>query len=245
MPTDDPDSSNMTKTSVIFCAGAWHSTSHIDPLLPFFKNAGYRVVPHISPSSSAQSHLFEDDIKAIQSLTTAELQSGHDVVLILHSWAGLSGLEAVNKLTATSEHQAGNLLHIILLASFLDPVPIAEHLGRNDFVRPDLEKGISWTQHGEKAFYNDIPLEKAQPFIEALTSLAFYTDPPQLPSDRWKATAPVTYFLCNQDNAVPPEIGEKTAADYGMQLVRMDAGHCPFATQPENFVEVVNGRLRT
>ena len=134
-------------------------------------------------------------------------------------------------------------MRVILLGSFIDIGPIIEHLGRSEFIVPDPNKGLVWAQHGEKAFYNDMSPEAAQPFIDALSSLAMYTDQPQLSSTRWQSQ-PVTYLLCTQDNAVPPEIGEKTAAEYGMRLARIDAGHCPFVSQPEKFVAVVDGILR-
>ena len=234
----------MTKTSIILCAGAWHTNAHIEPVIPVFDKAGYRIVPQLLPSSGAHSNLFDDDVKAIEATTLSELQDGHNVVLILHSLAGLSGLEAVNNITADAKELNGKISRIILLGSFLDIEPITEHLVRNEFVLPEPDKGIMWAQQGEKVFYNDISSEKARPFIEALTSLALYTTPPQVSSDRWQTAAPVTYLLCEHDNTVPPEIGEKTATEYGMELVRMDAGHCPYTSQPEKFVRVVDEILR-
>jgi pimeloyl-ACP methyl ester carboxylesterase len=217
-----------------------------EPVIPFFGKAGYRIVPQTLLSAGAHSNLFQDDVKAIQSTTEAELRDGHNAVLILHSWAGMCGLEAVNNITATTNDFNGKISRIILLGSFLDVEPIIENLSRNDFdfVVPEPEKGISYIQHGTVAFYNDISPQEAQPFIEALTSQAFYIDQPQVTSDRWQSAAPLTYLLCEHDNCVPPEIGEKTAAEYGMQLVRMDAGHCPYTSQPQRFAEVVHGILR-
>jgi pimeloyl-ACP methyl ester carboxylesterase len=234
----------MVKTSIILCAGAWHTRAHVEPVIPFFEKAGYRILPQTLLSAGAHSNLFQVDVKAVQSTTEAELRDGHNAVLILHSWAGMSGLEAVNNIAATTNDFNGKISRIILLGSFLDVEPIIENLFRNDFVVPEPENGISYTQYGTLAFYNDISPEKAQPFIQALTSQAFYIDQPQVTSDRWRSAAPLTYLLCEHDNCVPLEIGEKTATEYGMQLVRMDAGHCPYTSQPQKFAEVVDGILR-
>jgi pimeloyl-ACP methyl ester carboxylesterase len=233
----------MAKTSIILCAGAWHTKIHIDPVIPFFEKAGYKIIPHTLLSTGGQSNTFAADVSAIRSVVTTELEAGNNVVPIFHSLAGLSGLEAINTITTITTITTGKLQRVILLASFLDVGPITEHLGRNAYIVPEPETGLIWTLHGEESFYNDMAPEDAKPFIDALASLAMYTDPPLLSSSRWQSET-VTYLLCERDNAVPPEIGEKTAAEYGMQLVRMDAGHCPFVSQPEKFVSVVDGILR-
>ena len=233
----------MENTSIILCSGAWHTNAHIEPVIPYFIKAGYRIVPQTLLSAGAQG-LWEEDVNAVQSTILAELRSGRNVVLILHSLAGLAGFEAVNRIGASTKDYEGKIVRIIPLASFIDVMPITEHLIRNDFIRPEMEKGISWTNNGEVAFYNDISPEKAKPFIDALTSQAFYAKLPDLSSGSWRTAAPLTYLMCNQDSAVPSEFSESFAAEYGMDLVRMDAGHCPYTSQPEKFVEVVDKILR-
>lgn len=233
----------MAKTSVILCAGAWHTQVHIDPVIPFFEKAGYRIVSHTLLVTGAQSNVFEDEVKATQSVIEAELQAGYDVVPIFHSLAGPSGLEAINNLTADLKDYGGKIKRIIFLASFLDIDPITKVLVDNEFVTIDMEKGLMWTQHGEKSFYNDMSPEAAQPFIEALSSIGMYSSKPEPSSNEWQRQ-PVTFLLCNQDKVVPPEIAEKTASEYGMQIARMDAGHCPFTSQPEKFVKVVDEILK-
>lgn len=232
----------MTKTSVVLCAGAWHTQAHIDPVISFFEKAGYRIVSRTLLVTGAQSNVFEDDVKATQSAIETELQAGYNVIPIFHSLAGPCGLEAVNNLTATLQNHSGMIQRIIFLASFLDVDPITKNLMDNEFVTFDTEKGLLWTQHGEKSFYNDISPEAAQPLIDALSSIGMYSSKPEVSSHEWQSL-PVTYLLCNQDKAVPAAIAEKIAEEYGMQLVRMDAGHCPFTTQPEKFVKVVDGIL--
>ena len=233
----------MENASIILCSGAWHTKAHIEPVIPFFTKAGYRLVPQTLLSAGAHG-LWEEDVNGVQSNILAELRSGHNVVLILHSLAGLAGFEAVNRITASTKDYEGTIVRIIPLASFIDIMPVTEHLIRNNFIRPEPEKGVSWTNNGEVAFYNDISPEKAKPFVEALTSQAFYAKLPALSSSSWSTAAPLTYLMCNNDAAVPSEVSESFAADYGMDLVRMDAGHCPYTSQPEKFVEVIDKILR-
>ena len=233
----------MAKPTIILCAGAWHTRAHLAPVLPIFEKAGYKTIPHTLPSTGGHSSSFAADVSAIQSAISMELETGNTVVPIFHSLAGLSGLEAINQLAASSGDDKGKVLRTILLASFLDVAPITAHLAANAYILPEPETGLVWTQHGKEAFYNDMAPEAAKPFIDALVSLAMYTDAPALSSGRWQCQA-VTYLLCERDNAVPVAIGEETAAEHGMQLARMDAGHCPFVSQPEKFVAVVDGILR-
>ena len=234
----------MENTSIILCSGAWHAQAHIDPVIPYFTKAGYKIIPQTLPSAGPALRTWLDDVKAIQSTTLAELKAGHQVVLILHSLAGLAGLEAINQITERPQEFSETIKHIILVGSFINMDPVTEVLLTNNFMQVDAEKGLLHISRGEVGFYNDISLEQAQPFIDALTTQALFRDPPKLSSERWRKAAKLTYLLCNQDNVVLPEIGERKAEEFGMQVVRMDAGHCPFTTQPERFMEVVDGILR-
>ena len=163
--------------------------------------------------------------------------------MIVHSMAGIVGCEAVNKILERSKYEGGKIIRIIFLAAFTSRTEIAEHFLRQGFMRIDFDRSLSFHERAELAFYNDMTTEEAQPYIEALTWQALYTQP-ELSSWRWR-DVPLTYMLCSQDQAVLPSVQERIAREYGMQVVRIEAAHCPFISQPEKFVEVVEEILRS
>lgn len=48
-----------------------------------------------------------------------------------------------------------------------------------------------------------------------------------------------------QDNVVPVDLQVKVAQDHNMQVVRLNTGHCPFVSKPEELVAVVDRVLRS
>ncbi|KAK3715394.1 hypothetical protein LTR37_007122 [Vermiconidia calcicola] len=229
-------------TSIILCTGAWHTEFHAQPAVLALQKSGYRVIsrPLVSAGNKAGR---QEDIEAIEAAISSELQDGHEVCLIVHSAAGTPGCEAVNRILDRGGSGADRIVRIIFVAAVLQNDEVVEHLKREGNIRLDLEQGVAYPEKAEKGLFNDMTSEAAQPFIEALTWQALYPQTP-LSSTSWRKVA-LSYLICLQDNAVPLKIQETVGSEYGMQVVRLDAGHEPFISQPEKFVEVVDGMLRS
>ena len=234
-------SHTMEKPSVILCSGAWHNQSHLEPCIPHFEKTGHRIVPQTLPSVGNDHGNWEDDVNTFQATIVKELNAKNNVCLIVHSAAGLVGCEAVNRILDQSEDHGGKITRIVCLASFLDVAEIIEHIMA--YIRIDTERGICHMENAEEAFYNHMAPQDAQKSIEALTWQKMYPQP-VLSSSRW-TSVPLTYLMCTRDNSVPLRVQERVAGEYSMDVAKIDSGHCPFTTQPEKFVEVVDGILRS
>ena len=233
--------SRTQKPSIILCSGAWHTLSHIQPVIPHFENAGYRIVPH-ALASAGQRKAWDEDVESLHSTIAPELQNGHDVCLILHSAAGMSGAEVLNLILAENPGAKDQIVRVIFLASFIkyNEADVAV----NDHLLLDTEQGISYYQKAHHGFFNDVSEAEAQPYVDALTWQNMYALPDIAATGAWRQV-PLTYLICTVDNTVPLRVQEQTAATYGMETVRMNAGHCPFVTQPATFVSVVDSILRS
>jgi hypothetical protein len=148
----------------------------------------------------------------------------------------------VNRVLERSWELSGKLLWIIFVSAFFEWEEVMGDMAERSYVNTDEEKGVCFHVNSYEALYNDVSPEDAQPFIEALTPQALM-EQPQFSSGRWERE-PFTYVICTEDNSVPVEVQESIAGDYSMETVRMKAGHCPFTTQPERFVEVIDDILR-
>ena len=230
-----------SKTTVIICPGPWQTEAHVQPCIPYFQKAGYHVIaqPLLSAGKAVD---FEDDVVAIKETLDSELSEGRDVCLVLHSASAVFGCEAVNRVLECSWRLKGKLLWIIFVAAFVQWEEVMGDMAEKGYMDTDDESGMCYHVNSWEAFYNDITPKEAAPFIEALAPQSLM-EQPEFSSGRWERE-PLTYVLCTEDNSVPLKVQESIAGDYSMETVRMKAGHCPFTTQPQKFVEVVDDILK-
>ena len=195
-------------------------------------------------ASTGQHKDWAEDVESLRSTIASELQNGHNICLILHSAAGMSGAEVVNRILAENPGAKDQIVRVIFVASFIEYKETMDHLFTNGHILLDAEQGISYYQKAHYGFFNDVSGAEARPYVDALTWQNMYAQPEIAATGAWRQV-PLTYLLCTEDNSVPRRIQEQTAATYGMETVRMKAGHCPFVTQPAKFVGVVDSILRS
>ncbi|PIA88882.1 hypothetical protein CB0940_07434 [Cercospora beticola] len=227
--------------TIILVPGAWHVDFHCQPPIPFFKDAGYDIVPLPLAAAGDSNSTLEQNISKISQAITTQLERPHQhVAVIFHSASGFLGTEAVNRALVT-HHSATERVRIIYLASVLDWTPIVAHLAQGGFLRLDLDAGYFWCDDGYK-LYDDMSREDARPFVEALT-FQRVIDTPVLSSEAWRK-CDLTHVVTTKDKANPLEWQIKMAKDYGMRIAKMETSHCPFISAPEYFVRTIDGVLR-
>src|SRR5690349_7122618 len=88
-----------TKTHFLFVPGAWHRPNYFDGLISELAKQGYSsetVSLNVDASPAIES--FDPDVNALLSKLTELMDSDKDVVLGIHSYAGIVGTEAVGRL---------------------------------------------------------------------------------------------------------------------------------------------------
>ena len=92
-----------------------------------------------------------------------------------------------------------------------------------------------------RVFYNDLPLSAAQPYIDQLTPTCVLAFTQDCPAECYNAAIPSTYLTCSNDNTLPPIAQEKMVKNIGegCKVEKCDAGHSPWASQPELVVGLV------
>ena len=230
-----------SRTSIIFVSGAWHTSFHIKPVVPYFEKAGYRIVPCPLSAAGNKGSTCEENYSAIQRAAEDELALGQNVALILHSAAGINGCEAVNQILASPVNNFADSIQIIFVGSFIEYADITKRLMEEGHCRFDAEEGLIYHEKPYEGFFNDMDREKARPFVEALTFQV--PTPIEFSSDMWQKV-PLTHLICERDESVLPHTQEAVAKEYGMKVARIDAGHDPFISQPQKFVEVVDGIVK-
>ncbi|KAK3053744.1 hypothetical protein LTR09_005023 [Extremus antarcticus] len=232
-----------SNTSIILCSGAWHNEHHIKPAVPALEKAGYSVIPR--PLASALSKGgWDEDVAAFESAIKTELDKGQNVALILHSAAGPPGCEAVNNiLSSRGAAQSSKIVELIFVASFIrddERDAITANLFESGFLRlgTGSDEGTLFAENGHRAFFNDMSVADAAPYIDGLGAQTAYASL-GVTSEKWKEVS-LTYMLCGQDNVAKPDVQEWVAKNHGMDVVRINAAHDPYVSQPEEFARLVD-----
>jgi pimeloyl-ACP methyl ester carboxylesterase len=109
---------------MVFVHGAWHSSEFYSRIIAILEPLGYKCVTVAMPSvgNSPPVSSLDEDIKAIREVVVRELDSGSDVIVNIHSWAGIPANSALDGLSKT-ERQSGQpgVIKLTFIASFLLP----------------------------------------------------------------------------------------------------------------------------
>lgn len=99
-----------------------------------------------------------------------------------------------------------------------------------------------------EAFYNDLPPAEADAYLNLLSPdqpLSFLAEPVTVTSERW-GSIPRTFIRTAQDRSIPPSIQDIIIGDadqrhpeHPFDVVEIDSGHSPFASQPERLAEIL------
>lgn len=262
----------MQKPTIVFVTGAWvsphlqpiptpkktpqspfltplkkHKPDLYTPLTSALESAGYTVkAPHL-PSVGGKTPSFNDDVTTIRESITASTDAGQDVVVLMHSYGGIPGSEAVEGLTRldqSSSREKGCVIRLIYLAAFV----IAE---KGSMMSGLGGQPLEWWDHGKEqmivkkgrpaeVFYNGVDAATAEELEGKLVGHATGSFESKVSYAAWKHVQS-TYIVCEKDNAIPAEVQEKMAGQPGGKITveRLDAGHSPWMTDLEDTVKVI------
>lgn len=174
------------------------------------------------------------------------LQQSEPVVLVAHS---MSGLMAAPLLDCYPE----KISHLYLIAalvaqngeSLLDivmnggPSVIPELLIEN----PENNTQSLDLQQVKNAFYYDCPSEVADWAIAHLQSqpIAPFSTPIEW-KDTGKTVSKRSYILCENDHDVHPQTQMNVLKNYPCHVIKMQACHFPFLSQPQELISRMNKR---
>lgn len=114
----------MTKPTLVFAPGAWYPPTAFDPLIKKLQVDNYTChtvsFPSIQQATTVQD--LQPDIDAVRAIVAPEVEAGHDVILVVHSWAGLpvsSALSGLSKREREEKQQASGVTRLVFIAAFL------------------------------------------------------------------------------------------------------------------------------
>lgn len=115
----------MSKPTIVACAGAWHSPAIYDKAFSVLQSHGYETFGQTLPSAGSDPPIasFDPDVEAIRkTLTKLIVDEGKDVVLVVHSFSGMTGSEApvgLGKKERSEKELKGGVVRIVFFAAFV------------------------------------------------------------------------------------------------------------------------------
>ena len=118
----------MAKPALVFCPGAWYPANVFDSVIEKLRGLGYSdcttiAFPAIHRATEVKS--LEEDIKAVKQAVVPRIEGGQEVVVIIHSWAGIpasSALVGLGTRDREREGKPGGVLSLCYIASFLPQI---------------------------------------------------------------------------------------------------------------------------
>lgn len=115
----------MSKPVFVLLHGAWHTPRCWVRLIAQLDAAGYASVAPALPSSGSNPPTpdWSRDVETIRETVSGLIQD-HDVVVVTHSFSGMTGgtaLEGLDKAASLSKGLKGGVIRMVYIAAFLVP----------------------------------------------------------------------------------------------------------------------------
>jgi pimeloyl-ACP methyl ester carboxylesterase len=249
-----------TKPTLIFVAGAWHSTETWSKVIKLLEAEGYKCIPVGLPTTTGDASVsFGDDFKAVREAIIGETSQKRNVVLVLHSYGGAVGQSAVRDLTrpkqatdsasSSTDKQSGYVIGLVMTGS---------GFGRTGKTFIDNLDGItppSWTfapsgfatlnSSPRELFYHDLPEEEAEYWVNKLLpqSSKSMTEGAEYTYSGW-LDVPVWYLMTVEDRALPIEVQRtmgQAVRDAGAKITmrEVESSHSPMLSKPKETAETI------
>ncbi|MCJ1385971.1 hypothetical protein MMC17_009096 [Xylographa soralifera] len=247
--------SSNVKPAIVLVHGAWHVPKHYDDFIQQLQHAGFEVFCPQLPTCDEARYLDADmfaDAQVVRSQVIALVEQSREVIMLLHSYGGAVGTEAVNGLSKgerTTNNLHGGVTNLIYMCGFM--LQIGESVGGASLPRPVPEPVESNDATGTtflceppvQLFYADVEPERAKR-MEALLvrqSGRAMTDAITYPA--WQHIS-TTYLRTQDDEVLFPVWQErqiKAVRDAGVSISveTFKSSHSPFLSMPGEMIAAV------
>jgi hypothetical protein len=166
-----------SKPTFVLVPGAWHSPEYFFLVSRQLNSIGYPTFPVTLPSVGGGDSVtgFDQDVARIRSTLSTLIQSGgQDVILVMHSYAGIPACEAAKgyaKAEIESIGLKGGIIRLVFLSGFVLTEGQSLFKKSGEVARPwhILDGDYLSAANPETIFYNDLDAVDARFWVEKLT----------------------------------------------------------------------------
>ncbi|KAE9373310.1 alpha/beta-hydrolase [Stipitochalara longipes BDJ] len=248
------------KPVFVLVPGSFTTPAWYQKVTPFLKEAGYEWVNAPLPSSNSEGKYkvpptVQDDAASIKSVITGVVDSGKEVVLVMHSYGGFPGTEAtegLGKADLQRQGKKGGVVALVYVAAWMPPV------GKSIFTlqgEPEMLKNAgeyTYMPGGEfyKYLFPDLPEEEAKNYTALLEnhSSASWHGVVTYPAYKF---IPTTCVIPDQDFIIATDIQKGQVAREDAEGVKITVhelkgvGHSPMVSIPERMAEILISTTKT
>ncbi|KAI1333059.1 alpha/beta-hydrolase [Xylariaceae sp. FL0255] len=211
----------------------------------------YHVIPPQLPSLTDQDEpdfgskdLKTDAIVVRDVIRRLVIEEEKPVVVVMHSYGGLVGIEAVTEdlawTTRASLGLKGGVIHLFFYAAFVLPkgqsVLGAYGEGPSNIIKPG---GRFTIKDAAKILYSDLPAEEAEYWESKVVDQSWAVQTTEITQDAYR-DVPSTYVVCEKDKGPPPQAQEMWALASNSRVLRLDSGHSPMLSRTEELVDLID-----
>ncbi|KAH7190191.1 Alpha/beta hydrolase fold-1 [Fusarium oxysporum] len=235
------------KPTIVFAPGAWHSPDSFRLVRNALQAKGWETDAVTYPSVGAEPPTYgiADDATALRNILEPLADQGKQIVLVVHSYGGLVGAQAVRGLgykQRQKEGRAGGIITFLYLTAFVTPAgkSILKLLGGVWLPWMRVEGSYVFADTPEEILYHDVPTDLQKEAVDALTHECIRAWTDEVDYEPWHDMH-CLYFICEEDRAVPAAVQEQMAQILGPDSVifRSRSSHSPFLSAVQDVVDGV------
>ncbi|KAI9831459.1 MAG: hypothetical protein M1819_005058 [Sarea resinae] len=240
------DAVSTAKPTIVFCPGAWHLPQGFDAVRAQLAERGFESEAVALPAVGAEppTKTFADDVAAVRSQVQELADQGKAVIVIMHSYGGLVGADAVQDLGHAQRAKAGQkggVIMMVYMSAFVGQKgkSVLDMLGGQYLPWMKVDGDYCFAETPENIFYHDLAAPEQEKWISLLrhTCTQVYTAP--VAYEPWH-DIPCMFLFCENDQAIALPIQELMAAGMGdITTFRCAASHSPFLSMPHKVVEAL------
>ncbi|CAJ2512250.1 Uu.00g052650.m01.CDS01 [Anthostomella pinea] len=243
-----------SKPVFVFCPGAWLLPDYFQPTINILKTSGYTSEAVALPSVDSDqrpadappiSHGLQTDASAVRAAVVRQLDAGHDVVLVAHSYGGLVISEAARGLDRVSRgHGVTSIIHMVYVAALV--FDVGAKVWPDD--KPPVPK--EYIIDGELVYRNPADPDNAA-FLSQCSPEQLAAVVAVARSHNWRTfTDPVTYaawkvvdstYVKARHDPVPDPVAELPEGHRFVEQVEIGGDHFVFTSATEEVAAVLRG----
>lgn len=237
-----------SKPVILIVHGAWHTPSHFSLLITHLQSQGYEALCPFLPTCNnvvLPNPTMYDDIAVIRKIVEKMANQGKEIVVLLHSYGGVVGTDALAGL-GKKDAAAGGIIRIIYMCAFIpfEDESLNDIFGGNapPFLMPQPD-GTVLADDPAEHFYSDLEPDDQQHWVSALVAHSFVASHSKVTKAAWREI-PLTYFYCEGDRSLSLELQEMMVGRIEKEKVKVHiesctGNHLPFLSMLEKVVEDV------
>lgn len=243
-------SSPLIKPAILLAQGSFQLPEAYAKLVTALRTHGFEVAQPRLPSLSDHNSLdfakrdLTDDSRAIEAeAKRLVVNEGKNVMLVMHSYGGLIGSNAISKeLSLQSRRQSGlpgGVFRLFYFAAFVldEGKSVLGTFGEspNNDIKPN---GRYTMKETASTIYQDLPPEEAQYWASKTIDQSYAVQTTAITRTAYKYI-PSTYIVTGDDHAVPLQYQEMFAAAAGAEVKKIQSGHSPQLSKPDELADLI------